>query len=265
MLTAPLPQIMLAPNGSRLQKADHPAVPLQIDEIIHAAKAGFTAGATALHFHLRDAQGAHILDAAMYREALSALKTACPNMHLQVTSESANRYNPAQMRALIYDLMPKSLSIGLCEMMPGRQITPTDIALYKHLYEADRHVQHILYQPDDIDLLHQLFTAADLPHTEFWCLLVVGHYRGILSDPAQIPLFLARFAHYHMAPDWAVCAFGLEEYACLLTAVQKGGKLRIGFENSIYMPDGTIAADNVDKVIMAKKLLASHKDLTDKG
>jgi uncharacterized protein (DUF849 family) len=38
--------------------------------------------------------------------------------------------------------------------------------------------------------------------------------------------------------DWAICAFGKEEMSCLEKAVSLGGKLRVGFENSLFMPNG---------------------------
>ena len=46
----------------------------------------------------------------------------------------------------------------------------------------------------------------------------------------------------------AVCAFAKEEIACLKMAIKLGGKIRVGFENSILMPDGKIAPNNETKV-----------------
>ena len=46
---SPLPRIMVAPNGARRDKADHPALPLTIEETVAAAQASFAAGAQALH------------------------------------------------------------------------------------------------------------------------------------------------------------------------------------------------------------------------
>ena len=51
-----------------------------------------------------------------------------------------------------------------------------------------------------------------------------------------------------LAPDWAVCAFGRGETACLIEAHRCGGKLRVGFENSLLHADGTIARDNAERV-----------------
>ena len=55
-----LPRLMVAPNGDRPTKKDHPAVPVTISETVETAKACFKSGATGIHFHMRDEKGQHI-------------------------------------------------------------------------------------------------------------------------------------------------------------------------------------------------------------
>ncbi len=62
-----------------------------------------------------------------------------------------------------------------------------------------------------------------------------------MSAPADLLPFLA--VHDRATP-WAVCAFGPREAACALTAAALGGHVRVGFENNLYLPDGTLAPDN---------------------
>ena len=87
-----LPKLMVAPNGARPMKKDHPAVPITIFETAETAKACFDAGADGIHFHMRDQKGQHILDSGLCKEALSELQKKVPRMHLQVTTESIGRY-----------------------------------------------------------------------------------------------------------------------------------------------------------------------------
>ena len=44
--------------------------------------------------------------------------------------------------------------------------------------------------------------------------------------------------------DWAVCAFGQDEYACAIAAVALGGGARVGFENNVLLADGRVAGSN---------------------
>ena len=48
--------------------------------------------AGAIHYHVRDADGGHILDAGLYHEAIAELQRA-PEMHLQMTTETIGKYH----------------------------------------------------------------------------------------------------------------------------------------------------------------------------
>jgi len=250
----PLPRLMVAPNGARRTKVDHPAIPVTIPEIVETAMSCAAAGAGAMHFHVRDADQQHILDAGLYREALAELQSAVPAMHLQITTEAVGRYQPAEMRQLAYDVMPPGISIALVEMMPTRRPQAEDIRLYRALHEAGTRIQHIMFFPDEVDLLVDLVEAAELPRDDIWCLFVIGHYTGRISHPDLIPPFLDRLAARGLDVDWAVCAFAEQENESLATAVARGGKLRVGFENSMFMPDGSIAPDNATRIAAARRL-----------
>ena len=95
-----LPPLMVAPNGARLTDDDHPAVPVTIPQIVETARKCAAAGAGAMHFHVRDADKAHILDTGLNREALAELAVAVPGLHLQMTTETVGRYGPDDMRRL---------------------------------------------------------------------------------------------------------------------------------------------------------------------
>ncbi|MEC8672485.1 MAG: 3-keto-5-aminohexanoate cleavage protein, partial [Pseudomonadota bacterium] len=51
--------------------------------------------------------------------------------------------------------------------------------------------------------------------------------------------------------------FREEEAACIRHAVSLGGKLRVGFENSQFMADGSIAPNNEARVAEAAAIIAS--------
>ena len=66
--------------------------------------------------------------------------------------------------------------------------------------------------------------------------------------------FLRKLKDHNIIADWAVCAFSKEEIPCLKTAIKLGGKIRVGFENSFLMPDGSVAPNNETKVKAANNL-----------
>ena len=243
-----LPSLMVAPNGARKVKKDHPEVPLTIKETVEVAKNCFEAGAGAIHLHVRNEKGEHVLDAGLYKEALNELEHQVPKMHIQVTTEAVGKYSPEEMRKLAYDVTPPGTSIGIAEMIPSRNPTDEDIKLYRYLTEAGTKIQHLLYNPDDISLLVNLLNKAEIPIDGAWCLFVIGHYSGKISYPENIPMFLEKMRDNNINLDWAICAFAKEEISCLEKAINLGGKIRVGFENSLFMPNGEIAPNNHSKI-----------------
>lgn len=249
-----LPNLMVAPNGARRIKKDHPAVPLTITETVETAKACYKAGAGAIHLHVRNEKGEHVLDAGLYKEALNELELQVQNMHIQVTTEAVGKYTPSDMRKLAYDVIPPGASIGTAELIPSRKPENEDIKLYKYLTDAGTKIQHILYNPEDIDLLVDLLNKANIKVDGAWCLFVIGHYTGKVSYPESIPAFINKVKDKGINLDWSICAFGKEEFACLEKAISLGGKIRVGLENSLFMPNGEMAPDNQSKVAEINRL-----------
>jgi 3-keto-5-aminohexanoate cleavage enzyme len=110
--------IMVAPNGARRGRADHPAIPLTPAELARDVAACAAAGAAAVHLHVRDAARAHSLDPGLYREAVAAVRAASPDTVIQVTTEAVGRYTPAEQMATVRALRPEAVSLALRELIP---------------------------------------------------------------------------------------------------------------------------------------------------
>ncbi len=250
----PLPNIMVAPNGARRGKADHPALPITLPQIIETTKACALAGADGVHLHLRDQTGAHMLDAGAYHEALAEFDAALPDFYVQVTTEAAGRYTPAQQRQLLSDLTAPAISVAPREITADGNFPDAQRVLMR-CTEQNTAIQFILYDTTDFDLLDQL---ALMPQ-QLQFLFVLGRYTsGQQSDPKALAPFLTRTPQ----ADWAVCAFGLQEIACLQAAQAAGGKLRIGFENAIHRSDGSLARDNAERVHTLQTALSQRPNQT---
>jgi uncharacterized protein (DUF849 family) len=241
-----LPRLMVAPNGARRGKADHPALPVRLPEIVETARACFEAGADGLHLHLRDGEGRHLLDAGAYREALEELRRAVPEMAVQVTTEAAGAHAPPAQRAVALESGADLVSVALREMAAEEAEAP---GFYAACAERSIAVQHILYEAADFDLLTRLVPDGLRAAEGLQLIFVLGRYSdGQESDARDLGPFLERLAAREATADWALCAFGLAETDCLRAAHAAGGKLRVGFENSLWHADGRMARDNAERV-----------------
>ena len=246
-----LPNLMVAPNGARRSKADHPALPTTLDDLVATAVACQQAGADGIHLHVRDKDGQHSLDVGQYREALAAVEEAAPGLFLQVTSEAAGVFGPEAQMQMVRELQPASVTLAISELMRAPVTTTEARAFYEWAHEADVAIHHIAYTPDQ---LHAVLTVMDhgiIPGTHHHLQLVLGSYDGTVpSDAALLDTYktILNTRRDRMTFDWMICAFGTQETPCLVETARRGGKLRVGFENSLWNADGTLAADNAERV-----------------
>lgn len=243
-----LPNIMIAPNGARHLKSDHPNVPLTLAEITKTAKACYAAGADGLHLHLRNADGRHILDSGLYREAQKELAAVVPAMAVQITTEAVGLYNPDHQIEVALQSGAQLVSVSVRELTQGMS-TKTISKFYQTAADQGIHVQHILYDPQDFAILKSVLPEDLFQHSDLQMIFVLGQYgKKDSSNPRLLTPFLAKLERAGIKPDWAACAFGKNETQCLKQAHIKGGKIRIGFENSFWNADGSIAQDNAERL-----------------
>lgn len=241
-----LPRIMIAPNGARRTKRDHPAIPMTIAETITATKACVAAGADGLHMHIRDQNGKHTLDTGLYLEALRELKNQLPDFYVQITTEAVGQYSASQQRDVVEKLKPNAVSISIAEMLSDGEDKEAD-KFYNWCHDADISVQHIIYGEEDLKRIETLSLQDQGKPLQL--LFVLGRYTtNQQSTPEDLNPFYAWLVKNKSDADWAICAFGQSETDCLVEAHKRGGKMRIGFENSLWNRDGSVAKDNAQRV-----------------
>lgn len=243
--------IAVAPNGGRRVKTDHPAIPLTAAELGRTAAECLEAGAAMIHVHVRDADGGHLLDAAAYRDATTAIRDAVgERLVVQITTEAVGIYAPDAQMAVVRDVRPEAVSLALRELAPD---AASEAGFSRFLGWMRTHgiaPQIILYTPEETARLDAMRRRGDIPFNDIPVLYVLGRYTvGQTSQPADLLPFLApampRFDH------WSVCAFGRHETACVAAGALLGGHARVGFENNLHLTDGALAPSNAALVAAA--------------
>jgi uncharacterized protein (DUF849 family) len=234
--------LSVAPNGARRTKADHPALPMTTAEVAAAAKAAMEAGAAMIHFHTRDKEGRHLLDAGASRETMEAIRKLCGDrLILQATTEQAGRYARDAQIAFARALKAEAITIAPREFMPDAGSEIETAKLLDWLHRERTMIQYILYDTNDLARFLDLKTRGLIPGERPSVLYVLGRYS---SDGQSKPVDLLPFLGEGLGLVWSVCAFGLREGACALAAMTLGGHARMGFENNVHLHDGSRAADN---------------------
>jgi uncharacterized protein (DUF849 family) len=229
-------------NGSRTKK-DHPAVPITPLEIAQAVKSVYEVGARSVHLHARDETGRESLQPEAVATTLTAIRQVCPNIELALSTSEDIEGNPQRRLRLIeqWTVLPDTLCVNLSE-----EGIDEVIAL---AHERGLAFEAGLFTPDDVEhfkllqhvqwrrvLLEPLSTKSEEAHAQLSAL------RTALGTPwLDIP-------HVIHAMDEAT-------YPLLQTAAQITQASRIGFEDTLYLPDGSPATDNTQLFLTALALM----------
>jgi 3-keto-5-aminohexanoate cleavage enzyme len=244
--------IMVAPNGARKGPADHPNLPITVEAIAQEALACFSAGAQAVHMHVRDKEGRHTLDSSRYLAATGAVRRlAGPEVIVQITTEAVGMFKPHEQIAAVRAVQPEAVSIAMKELIPDPSVEAAAADLYRWAYEQRIAVQHIVYAVDEFDRLLDLMMRGIVPGQRHSVIFPLGRYAADQeSDPAELVPFVAKIQANGGTDrfDWWACAFGVSETTSLVAAAALGGHCRVGFENSFFNADGSRANSNAERV-----------------
>ena len=246
--------ILSAPNGARRTQEDHPSLPVTAGQLAANAVALRDAGASVLHLHVRDADGRHTLDPGSYREALAAVRdSVADSLILQVTTEAVGMYNTAEQMSVVRELRPEAVSLALKELCPGPEDEPAFREFCNWMSDEGVWPQFILYSVEDVrrfDAFRERNVFADAAP---FALFVLGNYADAIAGTVS-DLDALLEATDPTAYPWAVCCFGPNEHVVMLAALERGGHVRIGFENNLALSDGSTAPDNaalIDEFVAA--------------
>ena len=224
--------IQVCLNGNRARK-EHPALPLTPARPASAAFRAARAGATSAHFHPRDVAGQPTLLPAAVGAALRAVKAACPELPLgisttqQLEPEIATRLQ----HIAAWTIKPEFASVNFWE--------PGALELTAALLSAGIGIEAGLSGPADArNLLESglaprctrlLIEIADVPD-EAALLLAEATLRLLETRAAHVP----RLLHGEGESAWPL----------LRAAFARDLQARIGLEDTLSLPDGSPAKDN---------------------
>jgi uncharacterized protein (DUF849 family) len=228
-------------NGAR-RKGEHPGVPLSAAALARDAAACVAAGARSLHVHPRDGDGAESLDPAVVEETVAAIRSAARGTELTVsTGLWISDGDPEARAALIgaWTVLPDTCSVNvgepgwreLVKLLAERGVA-VEVGLWTHEDAVafassglEDRCRRALVEPHDPEPGAAVVTAAAID--------------GVLGE-VGIPL--PRLHHGYDVATWTV----------LDAAVPAGRDIRIGFEDTLTLPDGAPARDNAALVAAAR-------------
>jgi uncharacterized protein (DUF849 family) len=240
----------VALNGSRT-RAEHPAIPLMPTEHARDAAAAVAEGAGAIHVHVRDALGRESLAAADVADTLRALRVACPGVPVGVSTGAWIVPDVSRRLALIrgWTAAPDFASVNLHEggaLDVIRALLDKAIGIEAGVWNAPA-AKRLLDSGLADRCLRVLIEAGEEPGDPRANLARIETALGRLDRP--------RLLHGLDGSAWELLAL----------AARRGYDTRIGFEDTLVLPDGVPAASNAALVATAWRLIADTSRWTSPG
>ncbi len=226
-------------NGGR-SRAEHPAVPLSPAELAADALAVRNAGAFAVHLHPRDAGGAQTLDARACDAAVSAIRAAVPALPVGLSTAEAIDRDPFARAAAIsrWRQRPDFVSVNVSESGWA--------GIVRSALHAGVAVEAGLSTPAEAEE----FARSPFTHRVLRALVEVEDgAAGAVAVSELIPAGIPQVWHGFDELTWQVIEAG----------AQRGFDVRIGLEDVLTLPDGSLTANNAELVAAAVELVASSQ------
>jgi 3-keto-5-aminohexanoate cleavage enzyme len=227
-----------------------PHVPLTSEEIAQDVARCSEAGAAIFHIHARDAQAQPTLDMAVFKQTVRLIKARNPEAILQL-STGARAGKDWDARANPVRLLPEMASFTTgSNNLPG--------IVYENAPDFIRFLAEVFRETGvkpEIEVFETGMINNALHLVKMGFLTTPLHFDFVLGAPGAMPgtvknlVFLAE--SLPPGSTWTVAGIGKAEIPLATAAIAMGGHVRVGIEDNLRLPDGTLATNRqlVDKVV----------------
>lgn len=231
-------------NGGR-QKSENPAVPITLEEIVCDSVAAIEAGADVVHAHLITEDGTQTIHPDAVGAWVRAMRAANPDVQIGTTTGlwtvESHEQRMEFVRNWPSDALPDFASSAFSEPNAGEMA-----AL---IIERGMILESAVWSMDDVPALlesttlHKNARILIEPETED-AREAVAMCREIAAILREAGVTAPILYHGYDETVWPVVE----------AAIADGHETRIGFEDGVKMPDGTIAADNAALIRAVREL-----------
>ena len=245
--------VTVAPTGAETAKADCPQLPTTLAELVATAVECEQAGAAMIHVHIRDDDHRPTLDGQRLKDTVTALREST-DLVVQL-STGGSVHDPLDLRLQVLDAAPDSCSLTMGTTNFGDDVFSNPWPFVCDLYQLGQEREVVpefeLFDLGHVAALGRLLRKYGLPyggrvHVDF----VMGVPGGM---PGTADALVAGVAG--LPPEvtsWSATGIGRTTLPVALTALAKGGHLRVGMEDVLTMSKGVPVESNrqlVDRVV----------------
>jgi uncharacterized protein (DUF849 family) len=228
--------ITVAPTGAESAKADVPALPVTLDELVTTARECEALGAAIIHVHIRDGEALPTLDLGRLKDTVAALREQT-RLVVQLSSGGAVT-DPEADRLAVLDAAPEMASCTMGTVNFGDDVFLNRwefiVELHTRMQERGVVPEYEIFDLGQLVSLRRLLDRYGLPagghvHVDF----VMGVPGGMGGDAETL------VAAKHMLRDlpdgttFSATGIGRTTLPVILASLSAGGHLRVGMEDTL--------------------------------
>jgi len=246
--------ITVAPTGAESSKADVPALPVTLDELVTTAKECEAVGASIIHVHIRDDEARPTLDPGRLRATVDALR-AETGLIVQLSTGGAVT-DPEEDRLRVLDAAPDMASCTMGTVNFGDDVFLNRWEFVVRLHETMRDKgivpEYEIFDLGQLTSLRRLLDRHGLPasghvHVDF----VLGVPGGAPGTTEAVVALKQALADLPPTTTFSATGIGRSTLSVLLAALSAGGHLRVGMEDTITYAKGQPVESNAQLVARA--------------
>lgn len=241
--------LQVTPNGP-WGKDVHPEMPVSLGELEADLRACFQAGATGVHLHVRDPEGAETLEPAAVNGTCGMVRDVATNVGVQV------EIGLTTGEWIVPDLADRIAMIREWEGVDCATVNlsePGFEAVMEAMLDTGVGIDVGLWAPVEMD---RLLRSGLLPRAQRVSIeLDPGEPYFLQGEPADLAQQV-NDALDRAGSDCPRLTHGMNDWTWPLVedAFRRGHDTRVGFEDSVLLPDGTRARNNAQLVEAAVAL-----------
>jgi len=243
--------ITVAPTGAESSKADVPALPVTLDELVGTARECEGIGASVIHVHIRDAQARPTLDLGRLTDTVAALRERT-GLVIQLSS-GGSVHDPEADRLRVLDAAPDmaSCTMGTVNFGDDVFLNRWEFIVELHTRMRDRGIvpEYEIFDLGHLTSLRRLLDKHGLPaggqvHVDF----VMGVPGGM---PGTVEALVAGLRDLPEGATFSATGVGRTSVAVMLASLAAGGHLRVGMEDTLTYAKGSPVESNMQLVSRA--------------
>lgn len=237
--------------GAETTREQTPYLPISPEEIAQEAKRCRDAGASIVHLHVREPDGKPSQSAALFREAIERIRVLAPDLICQTSTGGAvgmDVAERAQPLGLTGAAKPDMATLTTGTVNFGDEVFWNPRPLVREIARRMRAAGIVpeieCFDAGMVDEAYALQKEGllDFPaHFDF----VLGVPGALAAKAAAIDFLRSQIPE---GSTWTVAGVGRHQLPMAELAIERGGNVRVGLEDNVYVSKGVLAKGSFELV-----------------